>query len=299
MPERCSAVIRRPTRAIFAATALVLLGTGSSNAVSARSDTGALTAVPTQSVLRAGGSVSATGLDRLVSENGDYTVYASAGQASEQGQLEWGAPTLWSVGTNPSPTLEADGALTMQNDGNLVTYGIDASRHPVATWSSGTWGNPGAYATVQDDGNFVVYSAAGKPLWANWAAPILLAHSYDRRGQPGQRLTTYLRAGQSIHSPRQRFVLTMQTDGNLVEYNARGAVWWTGTGGSPGAVAAVQSDGNLVMYTADARALWATGTRFGTEEFQGSLVVQDDGNVVFYNFDGTRTAPLWFSGVRG
>ncbi|MFF7634314.1 polymorphic toxin-type HINT domain-containing protein [Kitasatospora sp. NPDC008050] len=51
---------------------------------------------------------------------------------------------------------------TMQPDGNLVVY--DANHSPL--WSSVTWGNSGAYAVVQDDGNLVVYSAGAKSaLW--------------------------------------------------------------------------------------------------------------------------------------
>jgi len=49
----------------------------------------------------------------------------------------------------------------MQGDGNLVVY---ASTGPV--WSSGTDRHPGAFLVVQDDGNTVIYSAGGSPLWA-------------------------------------------------------------------------------------------------------------------------------------
>jgi len=40
----------------------------------------------------------------------------------------------------------------MQGDGNLVIYG-----YYNAIWASGTWGNPGAYLDMQDDGNLVIY----------------------------------------------------------------------------------------------------------------------------------------------
>ncbi|MER6567735.1 hypothetical protein ABT288_16485 [Streptomyces sp. NPDC001093] len=38
-------------------------------------------------------------------------------------------------------------------------------------WSTGTWGHSGAYATLQNDGNFVVYKSGGGPstggaLWS-------------------------------------------------------------------------------------------------------------------------------------
>lgn len=82
--------------------------------------------------------------------------------------------------------------LTMQNDGNLVLYGLqnralwasgtfqtNADRavmdpegnfavYDGATrlWSSNTHGNPGSALVVQDDGNVVIYSPGGTPIWA-------------------------------------------------------------------------------------------------------------------------------------
>ena len=34
-------------------------------------------------------------------------------------------------------------------------------------WASNTSGNPGAWLVVQGDGNLVVYSAGGSPLWSS------------------------------------------------------------------------------------------------------------------------------------
>jgi hypothetical protein len=50
----------------------------------------------------------------------------------------------------------------MQGDGNLVVYTQDG----VPVWASGTQGNPGAEVVMQDDGNLVVYSS-GRALWAS------------------------------------------------------------------------------------------------------------------------------------
>ncbi|MBD2770160.1 hypothetical protein IC235_19915 [Hymenobacter sp. BT664] len=50
--------------------------------------------------------------------------------------------------------------LVMQSDGNLVIYRLaDLS----ARWSSRTAGTPGAFCTMQGDGNFVVYAPNGRP----------------------------------------------------------------------------------------------------------------------------------------
>jgi hypothetical protein len=51
--------------------------------------------------------------------------------------------------------------LSMQGDGNLVLYGPGH----IATWSSRTYNNPGAYLVMQRDGNLVIY-AGGVPKWA-------------------------------------------------------------------------------------------------------------------------------------
>lgn len=48
----------------------------------------------------------------------------------------------------------------MQGDGNFVEY---SGSSPV--WHTRTSGNAGAYLTTQDDGNLVVYSSTGVPLW--------------------------------------------------------------------------------------------------------------------------------------
>jgi len=52
---------------------------------------------------------------------------------------------LWSSGTN------GPGYAVMQGDGNLVIY----TPAGVAVWHTITWGHPGAWLTVQDDGNVV------------------------------------------------------------------------------------------------------------------------------------------------
>jgi hypothetical protein len=49
----------------------------------------------------------------------------------------------------------------------------------------------------------------------------------------------------------------MQTDGNLVVYDAQGAATWSsGTAGSAGAWLAVQDDGNVVLYSTTHAPIW-------------------------------------------
>lgn len=56
----------------------------------------------------------------------------------------------------------------LQSDGNLVEYYHDLTGYECVVWASGTNGDGGnLHATYQQDGNFVLYTAAGKALWAS------------------------------------------------------------------------------------------------------------------------------------
>jgi NTE family protein len=96
---------------------------------------------------------------------------------------------------------------------------------------------------------------------------------------PGERLLT----GQSVVSPDGRFMLIHQTDGHLVVYRASGSnpyaevIWASGAYGHEPGQCAMQSDGNLVVYDADMVPRWASGTdgQFGLQ-----LRMQSDGRVV-------------------
>jgi len=100
--------------------------------------------------------------------------------------------------------------------------------------------------------------------------------------------TNHLNNGQQMHSNQYilsddgRFVLLMQTDGNLVEYTASGSLWASNTAGHPGAYLGMQSDGNVVIYSSGGTALWSTGPK-GIQV----LKIQTDGNLVARDSAGT------------
>ncbi|ONI89394.1 aqualysin [Saccharothrix sp. ALI-22-I] len=82
--------------------------------------------------------------------------------------------------------------LTMQSDGNLVLY--TAAGQPV--WHTFTYGSGATHAILQSDGNLVVYTAAGVAKW----------HTF-----------TYGTAANR---------LMVQNDGNLVLYGPNGQYFW-------------------------------------------------------------------------
>jgi CHAP domain len=105
---------------------------------------------------------------------------------------------------------------------------------------------------------------------------------------PGNELTSgqELTAGQSITSPAGEYQLTMQSDGNLVEYFQGQALWASGTSGTSGAYVLMQGDGNLVIYGTGG-AVWTSGTAGNSGAY---LNLQDDANLVLYS---SGNVPLW------
>lgn len=58
--------------------------------------------------------------------------------------------------------------LIMQDDGNLVEYGTSSSGpREGACWSTGTWGNQGAYASYQNSGSLVIQDELGRIIWSS------------------------------------------------------------------------------------------------------------------------------------
>ena len=149
---------------------------------------------------------------------------------------------LWHAGTYGNPGA----GLRVQNDGNVVLYRTNGS----AAWYTG-WDRTslfpgdalstgqqvtsadGRYSLVlQPDGNAVVYTASGRPLF--------FTGSYGATR------------------------LAVQADGNLVAYRANGsAAWSSGTWREGWSRLDVQDDGNVVLHRADTTPSWFTGNDYG------------------------------------
>jgi RHS repeat-associated protein len=142
----------------------------------------------------------------------------------------------WANATAPwgAPTYGHPGAYaTLQTDGNLVVYDVNN----VALWSSGTSGTYADRLDMENDGRIILYKAAwnsgtsqGQFHWT----PI--AHPGCDAGI-GTGTTGILGAGQCFVSPNGHFELLLQTDGNLVindlSSNPPNTLWSTNTGVTP------------------------------------------------------------------
>jgi RHS repeat-associated protein len=180
---------------------------------------------------------------------------------------------------NPA-TFVANNYGNLAQDGNFAVFGPAGD----IKWQTATHGATNTFygLNMQDDGNLVKYT----PTW-NTATPTTTGTaSYGTQACVGYRLFSgqTLASGACLQSLNKRFMLVMQTAGNLVlydlSYNPAHAVFYNSTTGTPGSYLAMQADGNLVIYTASGSPVWSTGSVTGTGNYM--LQVQDPGNLVIY-----------------
>jgi RHS repeat-associated protein len=189
---------------------------------------------------------------------------------------------------------------------DTVSYGSGDSTTTVAAKLASAINNCGlstCYATASSSGATVNFTSTATGTGANWA----VSTSYNapapspfwwtgtvqtpnsKTGAPGC-LSSVLFSGQNLfpgqclNSPNGRFVLSLQTDGNLVLYddtpdpNPWIPLWSTGTSGRGVDHGYMQSEGNFVLY-AGTTAVWSSPYSSVNAYY---LVVQDDGNLVIY-----------------
>jgi hypothetical protein len=200
--------------------------------------------------------------------------------------LYHGATAVWSANTTV-PTITA----VMQGDGNFViSRGFPGDSAVDTVWATNTFGNPGSYMAVQSDGNLVVYTSNGIPIW-DYNNPAQSTSCGRLNANQG------LSQGASLSSCDRRFKLTMQLDGNLVLSWGTIALWSSNTSGWGNLVMCVmQGDGNFVVYNranSPATPLWASNTFNNAGNY---LVVQNDGNMVVYDASAIQ---LWASNTGG
>jgi hypothetical protein len=104
-----------------------------------------------------------------------------------------------------------------------------------------------------------------------------------------------LSPGQEIWSCDGRFLLTMQTDNNLVIYeNGVSALWSSDTYGTGAMLASLEDSGDFVLTNSTGGVLWDSMTTSGG--CGTYLVMQTDGNAVISDAGGTV---LWASNSGG
>jgi nucleoid-associated protein YgaU len=98
---------------------------------------------------------------------------------------------VWSSGTAGTGAVRA----SMQTDGNFVLYTTDD--RPV--WSTRTNGHANASLTLQDDRNLVLYPASGQPLWSSKTLA-------DRDGPPAPGATVKT-AGSTANAAQRTYTV--------------------------------------------------------------------------------------------
>jgi len=189
-----------------------------------------------------------------------------------------------------SPTVAPAVSGIVQGDGNLLVSRGFGNNAQETVWAANTFNQPGAYLAIQDDGNLVLYTYNGIPIWVyNSPAPSTSCGRFNS----GQGLSQ----GTSLKSCDNRFNLLMQLDGNLVLRQGNTVLWASNTPGWGNLVMAVmQSDGNFVLYNranSPPTALWATNTNTGAGNY---FRIMNDGNLIVYN---SSNVILWQSHTGG
>jgi hypothetical protein len=136
--------------------------------------------------------------------------------------------------------------ILFMRSGELVVY--ESAFGELFTTNTG--GHPDGELRVQDDGNVVIYTRDGRPIWATHTV-------YHTLEAP-----SHLDPMQNLSSPNGRYRLRLGGDGNLVIYDEHAGrpIWAThtaGCGGDNGARAALQNNGRLVVATKAGHACWA------------------------------------------
>jgi hypothetical protein len=208
--------------------------------------------------------------DSVRSPSEEFRLTVEPGGAFGIQQDAYVAAAEWTISV---PLQEIDGIpttgrnrLTMQADGDLVM--TSATGKPL--WISHTSG-AGNSLYIQDDGNLVMYDTLSRAVWATHTTAMVLI--------PG----TTIPAGRTFvsnvwpqFSPGYIGRLAMQRDGNLVLFGKSKAVWSSNTH-IPGSHAAYTVNGTLAVYSPGGTVLWRSPS-YGPI----SAVILDCGSLDFH-----------------
>ncbi|WP_328298646.1 hypothetical protein OG389_13090 [Streptomyces sp. NBC_00435] len=188
---------------------------------------------------------------------------------------------LWASGSYGNQGAFA----VFQTDGNFVIYKKGGGPGKGgAVWNSGTWGNPNGRLDFQDDANLVVYRSNNS---ASWSTKTWKVGNNTLTGGQNLERGTWMSSANSILAQDNRGYFAVFYRGQ--DY---GRGFWNY---SPGAYTRMQKDGNLVTYKKDGGegkggALWNTKTwgqngaylSFGA--YDSTLVLHKSNGDVLINF---------------
>lgn len=180
---------------------------------------------------------------------------------------------------------------TLQGDGNFVVYDGTSP-----TWSTRTDGRAGTTATMQNDGNFVLYQNGTVVLFAtgtNGRAGAALTLQNDGALQVVfQGSVAWSSSTTGTPAPTPTPTPTPSTGGSTVSPDTTLNSGDVVTSPNGSVVLTMQGDGNLVL-SRDGNVIWATATNGHPNSH---AVMQGDGNFVLYESGG---AVLWHTHTNG
>ena len=189
---------------------------------------------------------------------------------------------------------------TMQSDGNFVIY-----QGSTALWASNTSGNPGAYLSLDNQGNLAIVSPSGtvlNQLYGTYNA----SNPYSQMAQGQSIFSNVVNAKHpdSLYvtvSSGNPYQLVLGDDGILRLINTSNNIVWNSTysvaganipGGGP-YIAIMQTDGNFVVYQdqlGSQVAVWASGTSGNNGAY---LQLDNAGNLEILSSSGTVLKQLY------
>jgi len=167
--------------------------------------------------------------------------------------------------------------LVMQGDGNLVIY----SNNGEPLWSSRTNGIPDLSVGFSDYGfRFQTMDGSYHTYLRNTVRKCIGDGTLSTTGQGGGRMDS----GESICNNYHYFGLDNTGDLALWDAHQRNEKMWSaGTGGSYGNHMKLENDGSLVVRNFEGTTLWSAGT---SNSGATKLQIDDDGNVELTNNNG-------------
>jgi hypothetical protein len=189
---------------------------------------------------------------------------------------------IWATGTVNHPGAYAK----MQSDGNFVVYSSSGS----ALWNSGTANHPGAYVTIQPDTNAVVYSSTGSALWSSRTSGA--TDCSDRIFYTASGSSTGIIDGaHPLYSADRNHVLMISQSALRIWNQSKNNFIWSWC--YPYAWEAGASMGNMLVLSSPSSVACQSGSHTTGGAY---LQMQNDGNAVLYT--DWRTV-LWSSGTAG